>query len=184
MGEKVFLKCPSGFDVGKAFEEICYENGVSPKHLVLDHGTQFYCKETLDWCRKRNIKPRFGAVGKHGSIAVVERLHLSMKNECIRRMIVPVNKDDFEKELALWREWYNACRPHTTLRGRTPDEIYCNLRAANTLPRLETRPKVRHSTPCAKPRMMMAGKAGRHIDIRLSFLEGRSHLPTLTVRRE
>jgi len=67
-----------------------------------------------------------------------------------------------------------------TLRGRTPDEVYLNLRAANTLPRLEPRPKVRHSTPCAKPRAMMAGKAGRHADVRLSFLEGRPHLPILS----
>ena len=130
MGEKVFLKCPNGSDVVTAFEEICHENGVSPKHLVLDHGVQFYCRETIDWCQKRNIKPRFGAVGQHGSIAVVERLHLSMKNECTRRILVPVNKADFEKELSYWREWYNSCRPHMTLKGRTPDEIYFNLRAA------------------------------------------------------
>ena len=41
-----------------------------------------------------------------------------------------------------------------------------------------------HSMPCTKPHMMMAGKAGRHADIRLSFLEERSHLPILTIKRE
>jgi len=184
MGEKVFTKCPTGADITKAFEEICCENAVSPKHLVLDHGAQFYCREMLDWCKGRNVKPRFGAVGRHGSIAVVERLHLSMKEECTRRIIVPLNKRDFEKELSFWQEWYNSLRPHMTLKGKTPDEVYFGLRAANTLPRLEPRPKVHHSTPCAKPRMMMAGKAGRKINLHLSFLDGRSHLPILTVQRE
>jgi len=184
MDEKIFPKCPTSSDIVGAFEEICCENRISPKHLVLDQGVQFYCHETRDWCQRRNIKPRFGAVGKHGSIAVVERLHLSMKEECTRRIIVPVNKNDFEKELSLWRHWYNSCRPHMTLKGRTPDEIYFNLRATNTLPRIEPRPKVRHSTLCAKPRVMMAGKAGRHVDLRLLFLEGRSHLSVLTIQRE
>jgi len=184
MGEKVFQKCPTGSDIVNAFEELCCENDATPKHLVLDQGTQFYCDETLNWCQRRNIKPRFGAVGEHGSIAVVERLHLSMKNECTRRIIVPVNKDDFEKELSLWCQWYNSCRPHMTLKGRTPDEVYFELRAANTLPRIEPRPKVLHSTPCAKPRVVRAGKAGRLVCLQLSFLEGRSHLPILTRRRE
>jgi len=184
MGEKVFPKCPTGSDIVGAFEEICCENGISPKHLVLDQGVQFYCHETRDWCQKRNIKPRFGAVGRHGSIAVVERLHLSMKSECTQRIIVPVSTKDFEKELSLWRHGYNSCRPHRTLKGRTPNEIYFNFRAANTLSRIEPRPKVRHSSPCAKPRVMMAGKAGRHVDLRLLFLEGRSHLPVLTIQRE
>jgi len=184
MGEKIFPKCPTGSDIVGAFEEICCENGATPKHLVLDQGVQFYCHETRDWCQRRSIKPRFGAVGKHGSIAVVERLHLSMKSECTQRIIVPVSKKNFEKELSLWRHWYNSCRPHMTLKGRTLDEVYHNLRAASTLPRIEPRPKVRHSTPCAKPRVMMAGKAGRHVDLRLLFLEGRSHLPVLTIQRE
>jgi hypothetical protein len=123
-------------------------------------------------------------VGRHGSIAVVERLHLSMKNECTQRIIIPVSKKDFETELSLWCHWYNSYRPHMTLNGRPPDEIYYKLRAANTLPRIEPRSNVRHSTPCAKPRVTRAGKAGRHVDLQLSFLEGRAHLPVLTKRRE
>jgi hypothetical protein len=71
-----------------------------------------------------------------------------------------------------------------TLNGKTPDEVYYNIRAANTLPRIEPRPKARHSTPCARPRMMMRGKAGRKVDLQLSFLGGRRHLPILVTQRE
>ncbi len=99
-------------------------------------------------------------------------------------ILVPISKNDFENEIGLWREWYNSHRPHMTLRGKTPDEVYYGLRSSNTLPRIEPRPKARHATPCAKPRMMMAGKAGRKFDLRIGFLEGRTHLPILSVRRE
>ncbi len=132
----------------------------------------------------KNIKPRFGAVGKHGSIAVVERLHLSMKNECTRRILVPIDKAGFSKEITLWREWYNSYRPHMTLEGKTPDEVYFCKRSANSLPRIEPRPKVHHSTPCARPRMIMAGKPGRKFCAQIAFLEGRRHLPILIVQRE
>jgi hypothetical protein len=80
--------------------------------------------------------------------------------------------------------WYNSHRPHMALRGRTPDEIYFRKRAANTLPRIEPRVGLKHSSPCAAPRVMMAGKAGRKVNVQLAFLEGRKHLPILQLLRE
>ncbi len=38
-------------------------------------------------------------------------------------------------------------------------------------------------TPCAKPRMCVAGKAGAKVRVRLEFLEGRLHLPILKIER-
>jgi len=70
------------------------------------------------------------------------------------------------------------------LKGRTPNEIFFKKRAANTLPRIEPRVGLKHSSPCAKPCVMMAGKAGRKIDVKLTFLEGRKHLPIIQVLRE
>jgi hypothetical protein len=37
---------------------------------------------------------------------------------------------------------------------------------------IETRPKAKHSTPCAKPRMCIAGRADTKINVRFEFLEG------------
>ena len=184
MGFAVFPKNPSADEVVVAMKRICSGNNVVPKYFVLDRGTQFDCKTFRDWCQSKNIKIRFGKIGESGSIARVERFHRSMKDECTRRIIVPTNQSEFEHELSLWATWYNSHRPHMALRGRTPDEIYFRKRAANTLPRIEPRLGLKHSSPCAAPHTMMAGKAGRKVDVKLTFLEGRKHLPIIQVLRE
>ena len=64
-----------------------------------------------------------------------------------------------------------------------PNEVYFGRHAANAKPRIETRPKANHSTPCAAPRMCIAGRAGAKVKVRLEFLEGRLHFPILKVER-
>jgi hypothetical protein len=81
-------------------------------------------------------------------------------------------------------KWYNEFRPYKSLDGRTPDEVFFHKRTANTLPRIEPRAGLRHNSPCAKPRTMIADKAGRKINLKLSFLEGRQHLPVVQILRE
>ena len=52
----------------------------TPKYIVCDRGGQFDCEGFRAWCRRKGIKPpRYGAIGQHGSIAVVERFILTMK---------------------------------------------------------------------------------------------------------
>jgi hypothetical protein len=70
-----------------------------------------------------------------------------------------------------------------TLKVKTPNEVYHHRHAANAKPRIETRPKTKHSTPCAKPRMCIAGKAGAKVKLRLEFLERRLYLPIIKVER-
>ena len=72
----------------------------------------------------RRTKPRFGAVGKHGSIAVIERFIRTMKSEGTRQILVLLNLHDMRRELALFIYWYNEFRPHQYLNARTPQEVY------------------------------------------------------------
>jgi transposase InsO family protein len=68
-------------------------SGAAPRHLITDHGSQFTDEAFGRWCARRRIRQRFGAVGKYGSIDVVERFIGSMKNECTRRLLVPYDRD-------------------------------------------------------------------------------------------
>jgi transposase InsO family protein len=47
--------------------------GAKPSHVITDKGREFFCARFKRWCRRRGIRLRFGAVGKHGSVVVIER---------------------------------------------------------------------------------------------------------------
>jgi len=183
MGFEAFEQQPTASDVASAMQSICKENGTKPKYLVSDQGTQFVANEFREWCKSNDIKQRFGAIAKHGSIAVTERVILTYKDGCTRRILVPISRNEMIRETQLFFEWYNEHRPHMTLNSKTPNEVYYHRHAANAKPRIETRPLAKHATPCAKPRMCIAGRSGTKVKVRLEFLEGRQHLPIVKVER-
>jgi transposase InsO family protein len=183
MGFDVFEQNPTAAQIESTMKYICNNNNAKPKYLISDQGTQFISAEFRNWCTENDIKQRFGAVGKHGSIAVTERVILTYKDGCTRRILVPISKKDMIHETELFFNWYNEHRPHMTLSGKTPNEVYYHRHAANAKPRIETRPKAKHSTLCAKPSMCIAGKAGTKVKVRLEFLDGRLHLPIIRVER-
>ena len=153
-----------------------------PDSSVLD-SREFDCKLDRKWCKSHDIKPRYGAIGRHGSIAVVERYHRTLKAEFTRRIFVPTSYKDFNTEIRLWRDWYNGARPHDFLTGCTPNEVYFGRQAANTLLRIEPRSKVTHRTPCARPCVKYTGRQGAKVHVKFYFLEGRRHLPIITTTR-
>jgi hypothetical protein len=75
----------------------------SPKYIVCDRDRIFDCRAFRQWSKRKGINPpRYGAVGKHGSIAVVERLIRTIKDECTRRLLVPICRDQFRREVLLF----------------------------------------------------------------------------------
>ena len=73
----------------------------TPKYIVCDRDSIFDCHALRRWVKRKGIQPpRYGAVGKHGTIAVIERFTLTMKNACTRRMIVPLRREAFRRECA------------------------------------------------------------------------------------
>jgi len=64
-----------------------------PANVCALQGQQFSCSVFKDWCDRQGITPRFGAVGQHGSIALIERFILSLKNGCARIILVPLRTD-------------------------------------------------------------------------------------------
>lgn len=86
----VFRKQPTAREVCALLERAVRDAGTAPRHMVTDQGVQFH-GEYREWCKRRGARPRFGAVGQHGSIAIVERFIRSMKYEAIARIVVPMS---------------------------------------------------------------------------------------------
>jgi len=71
-----------------------------------------------------DVKHRFGAVGKHGSIAVTERVILTLKYEWLTRVPVIRGLDHLSQLLQDFGIYYNEYRGHTTLGGALPSVIH------------------------------------------------------------
>lgn len=171
IGHAVFKKQPSADQVCNTLDAAIEKAGRRPRHLVSDRGAQFRdCYRS--WCERRGIRPRFGAIGKKGSIAVVERFIRSMKEEHFRRTLVALRTDTVERELAAYRRWYNEARPHASLRGETPLERLQGRTSARDEPGFEPR-----------PRQPLRGRQRvRRLMLVVDHVDGQRHLPVISLR--
>jgi len=106
-----------------ALEEAFLRHG-PPRHVITDQEGVFtsaaFAVLLGDW----NIKQRFGAVGKHGSIGVTERAILTLKQEWLRRVPVIRGLDHLSQLVEDFSEYYNEWRGHSTIGGAVPSVIH------------------------------------------------------------
>ena len=114
---------------------------------------------------------------------MVERFIRTMKDEATRRIVIPQRQAAFRSELTSFFAWYNEHRPHTTLNGKTPIEVYLRLRPANQRPRIEPRERWPRPSPCAKPITLIAGQPGDRFRLEVGFHDGKRHLPVVSLKR-
>jgi len=183
MGIETFRNNPTAVSVSHFLECAIHAASATPKYIICDKGQQFWCGVFKDWCDRHGITPRFGAVGQHGSIALIERFILSLKNECTRIILVPLRSETFHRELTFFANWYNYSRPHSSLNGKTPHEVYHDLLPACKRPRYEPRARWPRSAPCASPHVPVAGHCGDPIRLDVRYHCGRKHLPVIDLRR-
>ncbi|MDH3282589.1 MAG: DDE-type integrase/transposase/recombinase [Gammaproteobacteria bacterium] len=178
----IFKDCPTSVSVQSFIESAIDKARVTPKYLICDKGRQFWCDAFKRWCDRKGIKPRFGAVGQHGSIAIVERFILSLKSECTRVILVPLRSEALRLELTLFADWYNGDRSHSSLHGNTPHEIYREVSPARERPRYEPRARWPRSASCAFPQVPVAGQCGARVQLDVRYHCGRRHLPIVSLR--
>ena len=181
MGVMVFKKQPISIQVRTFLGRLCAK--AKPRYVICDKGSQFWCDGFKTWCKRKGIRPRFGAVGQYSSIAVIERFLRTVKEECTRRIMVPLRRDAMRKELTCHLDWYNECRPHEYLDGRTPNEVYHDRPAANEARRIEVRPYWPPGAPCAAPTAAIDGEPGQKVVLLVSHHAGRKHLPVVQLAR-
>ena len=183
MGVTAFKSQPSCRDVCGFLGRAIAKAKKAPRHIVCDRGGQYDCPAFRKWCKRKGIqRPRYGAVGKSGSIAVVERAILTIKTMLGCLPLVPYRREAFVSELNEIVAWYNQSRPHTWLGSRTPDEVYHGTFPANRRPRYETRAKWPRGSPCARPWALVRGP-GAKLTLDVSYHRGRKHLSIITLKR-
>ena len=152
------------------------------KYIVCDKGPQFWCDGFKDWCRRKGIRPRFGAVGERGSIAVVERFIRTMKDRCLRVILVPLRREAFRGEL-------RASSTGLTNTGHTPrwaERLPMRSITTASPPVVFPATSPGRAGPAARPAPRpRAGSrpARRAVELDVTYYRGRRHLPIVSVRR-
>ncbi len=118
------LEGPNAGWVVEAMEEAFVQHG-APQHLISDQEGVLNSDAFRDLLISWDVKQRFGAVGKHGSIAVTERVILTLKYEWLSRVPVIRGLDHLGQLLGDFSEYYNHWRGHSTIGGAVPAVIHC-----------------------------------------------------------
>ncbi|MCA9645253.1 MAG: DDE-type integrase/transposase/recombinase, partial [Myxococcales bacterium] len=167
---KVFTKQPTGRVVRRFLRSAINAAGRAPKHLISDRGVQLRA-DYRAWCLRLGIRPRWGAVGSHESIAIIERFWRSMKAECCRQILIPLKTSAMQAELDCYAAWFRLHRPHRALEGITPNERMVD-KVPDTM-RFEPRPKKPiRGDPEAVRRVSS-------VELRVEHFAGREHLPVI-----
>ena len=104
--------------------ESAFELFGAPKHIIMDQGSVFTSTAFREMLNNWNVKPRWGAIGKHGSIAVTERVIKTLKYEWLMRVALIKGFDHLTVLCEDFIHWYNDWRPHMTLNGARPSDVY------------------------------------------------------------
>lgn len=182
MGFAFSRRTPNAKAVRSLMSHTLRRTGRRPCHLVTDAGRPYCAGVFRQWCRRIGIDLQFGALGQFGSIAFVERLIQTIKRDCTRRIMVPYGKRSVERELSLYCDWYNRERPHTSLDGATPNETYDGVSATSHRARAEFRTRSAGVETAQESRGRRSVQCSATIDLVVDYLEGRPHLPVVSLR--
>jgi transposase InsO family protein/DNA-binding transcriptional regulator YiaG len=160
----VFSKEASALEIARFVSKAARRHG-RPAHFISDHARCF----TGEIFRRKllllGVKQRFGAVGKKGSIALIERLWRTLKDTLGLRLLRPSVAEDLMEKVELGLLHYAHFRPHQGLGGATPAEAYFR----RTPSHLAAIPP-----PRGRP-----GEGWKDSPFRIEYLDAEHLLPTL-----
>jgi len=125
-----------------------------PRHFVSDQGEQFTATAFTSVLDALHVRRRTGAIGKKGSIAVVERWWRTLKHALQLPFFRPLTQQALEERVAYFVSHCSFHRPHQALGGRTPAEAFFNWPASNDA--AESPPRGRRRDPSPAPPFRIA----------------------------
>jgi putative transposase len=164
LSARVFSKEPTSAEIAR-FVSVTARRYGRPAHFVSDRARCFTAQMFRRSMRRLDVKQRFGAVGKKGSIALIERLWRTLKDALGLRLLGPLVVEDLRRKVELGLVHYAHFRPHQALGGATPAEIYFGRTPA-------------HLSALPPPR----GRPGQAVTaprLEIHFLDSERRLPVL-----
>ena len=77
------------------------------------------------FCKKNQIEIHFTQPGKPMQNGLIERLNGTIRTECLNLKVFKTIPE-MQKDLDEWWNSYNFGRPHSALKGKTPQMLWAN----------------------------------------------------------
>lgn len=111
----------NGRRVCEELEQIIEARG-KPERILSDNGTEFTSMAILQWCQEQGIRWDYIQPGKPYQNGYIESFNGKLRDEYLNEHIF-VNLQEAKRLVETWREDYNKQRPHSSLNGKTPNEV-------------------------------------------------------------
>jgi len=118
-----------GSDVVQVKEKIFIMQEIIPERIQVDNGSEFISKALDRWAYENNVTLDFSRPGKPTDNPFIESFNGSFRDECLNTNWF-LSLEDAREKIEQWRVEYNHFRPHSSLDGKTPQEVFneCEIR--------------------------------------------------------
>lgn len=103
-------------------EALKKEDGLVPKRIQVDNGSEFISKEFDKWAYENGVTLDYSRPGKPTDNPFIESFNGSFRDECLNTHWFLSLEDAYEK-INAWVDEYNHFRPHSSLNDQTPAEV-------------------------------------------------------------
>ena len=110
----------SGRRVVRELDRLISERG-KPRMIVSDNGTEFTSNAILEWADITRVEWHYIAPGKPMQNGFIESFNGRLRDELLNETLFS-SLNQVRSQLAIWRDDYNASRPHSALGWKTPTE--------------------------------------------------------------
>lgn len=116
-----------GINVAEVMEALKIKHAVTPNRIQVDNGSEFTSKDFDRWAQTNKVTLDFSRPGKPTDNPFIESFNGSFRDECLNTSWFMSLQDAIEK-IEDWRIEYNGFRPHSSLNGKTPEEVKNNIK--------------------------------------------------------
>lgn len=94
-----------------------------PERIKVDNGSEFISKALDKWAYENEVILDFSRPGKPTDNAFIESFNGSLRDECLNVNWF-LSLEDARQKIEAWRQDYNQFRPHSSLGGKSPNDLF------------------------------------------------------------
>lgn len=111
----------SGKRVIRELSSLVADKGL-PKAIVSDNGTEFTSHAVLKWAQEMSVEWQYIQPGKPMQNGYIESFNGKLRDECLNEHWF-IRLTEAKVIIEKWRYDYNHARPHSSLKGLTPQQF-------------------------------------------------------------